>query len=228
MTDIPEISLKLAMSLDGKIATKTGDSKWITGPLSRARVMSIRAQQDAILTGVNTVIADDPTFTVRNNEDVIDRSSNHKRIVLDTHGRSPSSARIFQDCDQNPTLIIGGPRYNDKLKNRFELMGVEFITAPLDINRIDIHFVLKLIYQTGVRKLLVESGGEVAASFLKTGFVSKVYFFYGPVILGGQDAIPAIAGDGAEGLEEIHKLLHWKIEHLGKDLLLTGSLDSQH
>mgnify|MGYP000903588737 FL=1 len=163
MTDIPEISLKLAMSLDGKIATKTGDSKWITGPLSRARVMSIRAQQDAILTGVNTVIADDPTFTVRNNEDVIDRSSNHKRIVLDTHGRSPSSAKIFQDCDQNPTLIIGGPRYNDKLKNRFELMGVEFISAPLDFNRIDIHFVLKLIYQTGVRKLLVESGGEAAA-----------------------------------------------------------------
>lgn len=224
MAMIPAISLKLAMSLDGKIATRTGESKWITGPASRSRVMQIRAEQDAILTGVNTVIADNPTFSVKDQNGKTDPSHHQRRVILDTHGRSPQNSLVFQNCDQNPTTVIGGPDFSRDLRSFFESVGVEFIESPLKGGRVDILPTMNLLYKRGVRKLLVESGGEVAASFIEGEFISQVFFFYGPIIIGGKDAIPGVGGLGASNLEKIHKILDWKVVQLGQDLLLSGSL----
>lgn len=220
----PWVTVKAAMSLDGKIATRTGESKWITGEKSRAYAMKLRAGCDAILVGVNTVLADDPSLTVRALEDSRSKSVRRRqlrRIVLDSEARTPLSAKLIADEFASFTTIISSPRAPARrLKALREKVRVE--VAPLGGDQIDLGWVMRKLGAEDVTSLLVEGGGEVNASFLFGGFAHRIAFFYAPKIIGGHDARKGVAGTGVSNISEALKLDGVEYRWLGEDLLMTG------
>lgn len=219
-----EFSLKLAMTLDGKIATQSGESKWITSSEARQRVMAIRREHQAILTGINTVIQDDPSLTVRNTDGHVDNPPNWRRIVLDTHGRIPNDSQLLTDPYAQQTLVFGGEEFPVSKRDLLESLGLSFVATPKSEEGLDVAFISDCLSKMGIHKVLVESGGEVAASFLNANLISRCFFFYAPKILGGKESIPAVGGKGAESLDQIIQINNWDVETIGPDLLLIGEL----
>jgi diaminohydroxyphosphoribosylaminopyrimidine deaminase/5-amino-6-(5-phosphoribosylamino)uracil reductase len=225
------------MTLDGKIATARGESKWITGEPARAEGMKLRAGADAILVGVNTVLADDPSLTVRRVAGPSGRrrapqrrvpqtgGRQVQRIVLDSRARTPPSARVVCDADAGLTTVVvgrGAPaRRVAALQRR-----VRVWIAPSRRGRIDVRWLLKRLGSEGVTRLLVEGGGEVNASFLLGRLAHRVVFFYAPKILGGRKALKAVAGDGARSLRESLRLWDIVWSRVGDDLMMTARCDS--
>ena len=222
----PFITVKAAMTLDGKIATASGDSKWITSEPARAVGMRLRQGSDAILVGINTVLADDPSLTVRP-AGIAKKSSKAppkhlRRIILDSHARTPLDARVVTDDCASLTTIVLGPRA-PKRRAAALARRVRTLVAPeTAAGRLDLRWLLAELGLENVTALLVEGGGEVNASFLLGGFAHRIAFFYAPKILGGRTARKAVAGDGARSLAEVLTLddLQWR--QLGPDLLLTA------
>jgi diaminohydroxyphosphoribosylaminopyrimidine deaminase/5-amino-6-(5-phosphoribosylamino)uracil reductase len=235
----PFVSVKAAMTLDGKIATAGGESKWITSKPARAYAMNLRQGVDAILVGVNTILADDPSLTFRGN---VQRST-LRRIVLDSMARTPLDARVVSDKNAALTTIVVGkdaPRSRvKKLSKRVAVLIAPLVRTPIANSRspiakrskangqsprIDLRWLLKKLGDESITHLLVEGGGEVNASFLLGGLAQRIVFFYAPKILGGRDARKAVGGEGVKRLREIIELhdLDWK--KLGPDLLLTARL----
>jgi diaminohydroxyphosphoribosylaminopyrimidine deaminase/5-amino-6-(5-phosphoribosylamino)uracil reductase len=235
----PFVTVKAAMTLDGKIATAHGESKWITGEEARAAGMKLRHGSDAILVGVNTILADDPSLTVRQNENTQHSASNLppprlRRIVLDSLARTPLTARVVSDEFAALTTIVVGKQAP---KNRVLALvkKVTVLTAPLAKSAtgnakpgfgrqpaIDLRWLVKKLGAAGVTSLLVEGGGEVNASFLLGGLAQRVAFFYAPKILGGREARPAVAGGGATSLRTLIQLRDTEWRQVGDDLLLTA------
>jgi len=216
----PFVTVKAAMSLDGRIATVTGESKWITGPRSRAYGMNLRLAADAVLVGVNTVIQDNPNLTVRRRvagrEKVIKVP---RRIILDPRARVPLRANVVSDAFKEHTTVVvttlAPPRRVAALRRR-----VSVLVAPRRGGGIDLRWLLRQLGKENVTNLLVEGGGETNAGFLLQGHAHRIVFFYAPLVLGGRGAPKGVAGLGvAELLDRIalHKL-EWK--QLGPDLLL--------
>jgi diaminohydroxyphosphoribosylaminopyrimidine deaminase/5-amino-6-(5-phosphoribosylamino)uracil reductase len=220
----PFVTVKAAMTLDGKIATRTGESKWITGEQSRAFAMKLRAGVDAILVGVNTVLADDPALTVRAVAGVklkVEGLRPLHRIVLDSQARTPLTARLVTDELASLTTIVASRRAPAKrLAALCEKVRVEI--APLCNGVIDLRWLMKKLGAEQVTSLLVEGGGEVNASFLFGGHAQRVAFFYAPKILGGRDARKGVAGDGVTDVREALQLCDVEYRWLGTDLLLTA------
>jgi diaminohydroxyphosphoribosylaminopyrimidine deaminase/5-amino-6-(5-phosphoribosylamino)uracil reductase len=214
-TGRPFVALKLAMSLDGKIATRTGDSRWITGPEARRRAHELRRRHAAVLVGVNTVLADDPRLTVREVE-----GPQPLRIVLDSRGRIPLSARVLSG-DAGTVIAAGEGIAPDKLE-ALRAKGAEVWRLPAAAGRVDIAALLARLGERGVDSVLVEGGGEVAWSFLSRGLVHKLYLFYGPVVIGGREAIPAVGGEGVPQLAAAPRFRFGTVERLGADLLVTA------
>ena len=234
---IPFITVKAAMTLDGKIATASGESKWITGEKARAVGMKLRQGSDAILVGVNTILADNPSLTVRLKKRT--QPLKLRRIVLDSLARTPLNAKVVSDDFAALTTIVVG---RQAPKNRVLALSkkVNVLTAPLaksaignlprrSLRRspgrqsaIDLGWLLKKLGSENVTSLLVEGGGEVNASFLLGGLAQRVAFFYAPKILGGRDARKGVAGEGAKSLRDIIQLCDVKWQKLGDDLLLTA------
>jgi diaminohydroxyphosphoribosylaminopyrimidine deaminase/5-amino-6-(5-phosphoribosylamino)uracil reductase len=232
----PFVTVKAAMTLDGKIATASGESKWITGEKSRAFGMKLRQGNDAILVGVNTILADDPSLTVRSQEPGAGSQNKNprlRRIVLDSLARTPLNAKIVSDeFSQLTTVIVS----EQAPKNRVAALAkkVNVISAPkansklnTKNSKLDLHWLLPKLGSENVTSLLVEGGGEVNASFLLGGFAQRVAFFYAPKILGGRDARRAVAGDGAKSLSEVLQLRDVVWKKLGEDLLLTAAVESR-
>lgn len=219
----PFVTVKAAMTLDGKIATATGESKWITGEKARAYGMKLRRCSDAILVGVNTVLADDPSLTVRGvlSPRSTARSPQLRRIILDSMARTPLKAKVASDAHTAWTTIVVTRRAP---KHRVTALSrrVNVVVAPEVRSLIDLGWLLKRLGAEDVTSLLVEGGGEVNASFLLGGFAQRVAFFYAPKILGGNDSRRAVAGAGARKLSEAIRLrdIHWR--RLGSDLLLAA------
>ena len=222
----PFVTVKAAMTLDGKIATASGESKWITGEEARAEGMRLRAGSDAILVGVNTVLADDPSLTVRETPKTKIQTSRLRRIVLDSQARTPLKAKVVSDEFAALTTIVvgkGAPaRRIAALAKRAQVW-----TAPLRGGRIDLRWVLKRLGGEKVTSLLVEGGGEVNASFLLGGFAQRVAFFYAPKILGGRDSRKAVAGEGARSLNEILNLCDVEWRRVGEDLMMTARVEAR-
>jgi diaminohydroxyphosphoribosylaminopyrimidine deaminase/5-amino-6-(5-phosphoribosylamino)uracil reductase len=226
----PFVTVKAAMTLDGKIATANGESKWITGEEARAVGMKLRQGSDAILVGVNTILADDPSLTVRT------RLGGGRwmpgkpirRIILDSMARTPLDAKVVSDPFAAQTTIVVGKRAP---KNRVSALGkrVDVLVAPLAKSAIgnrqsaiSVRWLLKKLGAENVTSLLVEGGGEVNASFLLSGLAQRVAFFYAPKILGGRGARKAVAGEGAKSLRDILQLHDLEWRKLGEDLMLTA------
>lgn len=213
-TRTPFVVLKLALSLDGKIATRTGRSRWITGPESRRRVHLLRARYGAILVGVGTVLADDPSLTVREVE-----GPQPLRVVLDCEGRTPLTAKVLSG--EARTVIATSDRMPPKTEAELRARGAEVWRLPAEGDGVDLG---ELLRRLGVEtdSLLVEGGSEVAGSFLSAGFVHKIAFFYAPVILGGRDAVPAVGGEGVDDPAQGIRVCDLSIERVGDDFLVTG------
>ncbi len=215
---IPLVTVKAAMSLDGKIATRAGQSKWITGPEARAYGMTLRARADAILVGVNTIITDDPQLTVRlpGFED-----KRLRRIVLDPTGRIPLRSKVVADKLAAWTTVVVTravpPRRLKALRRR-----VRVFQAPVRDGGIDLRWLLQKLGRDEVTSLLVEGGGETNASFLLQGLADRVVFFYAPLVLGGRAAPKAVAGQGLRDLTDRIELHDVRWRRLRVDLLLTA------
>jgi diaminohydroxyphosphoribosylaminopyrimidine deaminase / 5-amino-6-(5-phosphoribosylamino)uracil reductase len=220
----PFVTVKAAMTLDGKIATAGGESKWITGEKARAHGMKLRRNYDAILVGINTILADNPSLTVRPAQSPKSKVQNLKplrRIVLDSVARTPLNANVVND-EFAPLTTIVVSKTAPKTCVTALAKRVNILVVPTKNSKLDLKWLLKKLGSEKVTSLLVEGGGEVNASFLFGGFAQRAAFFYAPKILGGRDSRKGVAGDGAKSLSEVVRLRDVEWRKLGEDLLLTA------
>lgn len=220
----PFVTVKAAMTLDGKIATATGESKWITGDTARAQGQKLRQAADAILVGVNTILADDPSLTARlPSGQLAPKPKRLRRIILDSKARTPPTAKVVSDELAATTTVVVS---QSAPKRRVAALAkrVTVWTAPERTGRVDLKWVLCKLGAEEVTSLLVEGGGEVNASFLMKGLAQRVAFFYAPKVLGGRDSLKAVAGEGAKSLDDILQLEQIEWRRLGEDLFLTARI----
>jgi diaminohydroxyphosphoribosylaminopyrimidine deaminase/5-amino-6-(5-phosphoribosylamino)uracil reductase len=214
----PFVTVKAAMSLDGRIATRSRESRWITGPEARACGMTLRTGADAILVGVNTIIADDPALTPRQPGF---KDKPLRRIVLDPRGRIPLRSKVLADSFAPWTTVVVTrailPRRLAALRRR-----VRVLQAPARNGGIDLPWLLRRLGGEEVTSLLVEGGGETNARFLLPGLAQRVAFLYAPMVLGGRSAPKAVAGAGLPELARRMVLRDAQWRRLGADLLLTA------
>jgi diaminohydroxyphosphoribosylaminopyrimidine deaminase/5-amino-6-(5-phosphoribosylamino)uracil reductase len=211
LTGRPFVTSKFAMSLDGKIATHAGDSRWITGEEARAHGHRLRHMHDAILVGVNTVITDDPELTAR-----MDGAEPRQplRVVLDSQLRIRQSARVVGANTLIATVRAG------------RVGAAEVVRFPAGVDgRVALTPLLDELGKRGILSLLVEGGGEVHASFLAEGLVDKVHAYVAPKLIGGREAPGPVGGRGVEHLAESLHLRDLDMARLGDDLLITGYVD---
>lgn len=212
---IPYVYAKWAMTLDGKIATRTGDSRWISSDRSRMFARSFRDKVQAIIVGVNTVIADDPLLAPSH------RSSRLPlRVILDTHGRLPLRSRIARSARDFPTMVVTSDRVARTRRLSLERLGC--IILPL--KRLTIGNVLRTIGNCGCQKVLIEGGGKVHASALEEKVVDEVMIFIAPKIVGGEKATTPVEGMGISHMEKSFRLSEMTVERFGEDILVRGRL----
>lgn len=219
----PWVVAKSAMTLDGRIATASGESKWITGPASRAQAHRLRLQADATLVGVETVLADDPTLSVRAQPGFRPPAwhPNKLRIVLDTRARIPLGCRLVTDESRADTVVVvGASAPDDRVAALQERVTV--IRAPRSEGRIDLRWLMTELGARGITHLLVEGGGTVLASFFEGGLVHRTAFFYAPSILGGDESRRSVAGRGFRSLAEAPRLADVESRCFGDDLFITA------
>lgn len=216
--DRPLVTLKLASTLDGRIATPTGESQWITGAGARAKGHLLRAEHDAILVGIGTALADDPELSCRL-PGMVDRSP--VRVVLDRRLRLPLHSRLVQGAPDLPLWIMTGPDCADPNSQRTEMesKGVVVNGVALDAEgRIDLAAMLRVLAGQGITRLLVEGGSAVATSFLSARLVDHLAWFRAPGLMGG-DGLAVVAALGVEALAQMPRFHRQSIEVLGDDVL---------
>ncbi len=214
----PLVTIKAAMSLDGKIASTTGESRWLTGEKARRLGMKFRSGADAILLGVKTVLADDPSLTVRRPGF---QEKRWRRIVLDPRARTPLTAKVVSDEHAASTIVVvtkAAPARRTAALGR----RVRLLLAPARPDGIDLRWLLKRLGREEVMSLLVEGGGETNASFFSAGLAARVAFFYAPLVLGGRGAPKAVAGEGVGSVGAAPVLREARWRRIGADLFLSA------
>jgi diaminohydroxyphosphoribosylaminopyrimidine deaminase / 5-amino-6-(5-phosphoribosylamino)uracil reductase len=206
----PFVHLKFATSLDGKIATRTGDSRWVTGAESRARVHELRHAYDAILVGAGTVEKDDPLLTDRSG---LPRRRPLVRVVLDDKVRLSAQSKLAATTSESPVIVFGRSENRD-LSDK----GVEI----LSLDPSDLRSVLEELGRLSIQSVLVEGGASVAGAFIDAGLVNKVSVFIAPKIIGGSEAPSAVAGKGVERMAEALELERIAVIERGRDVEVTG------
>lgn len=217
-TGLPYVVVKMAQSLDGKIATKTGDSKWITSEESRRFGHGLRAEADAILVGANTVIQDNPRLTARTGKKVIQPL----KVVLDSHLRVLPSSKIFQGGRDSALIAVTKAASLKKIK-AFEKKA-RIIIVKEDKGRVDLKTLLKALGDNGVVRVLIEGGGELIGDAFEKKLVQEVFAFVAPVIIGGREAVTSVEGRGANSLRQAFRFSTFDVQCLGSDVLLHGVL----
>jgi len=224
-TGTPRVTLKSAMTLDGKIATASGQSQWITGEAARRDSMRLRQSMDAILVGRETVVADDPSLTVRLGRAGSQPGKPLLRIILDSKARMPLHAKVLHDEMASWTRVVVT---QSAPASRLRALGsrTTLWRCPSK-GRVDLHWLMHQLGQQSVTALLVEGGGEIHASFLEADLAHEVVFYYAPKVLGGLHARRAVAGKGATSLDQAHRLSHIRWRKVGEDLRLQARVNRQ-
>jgi len=221
----PQVIAKYAMTADGRIATTAGESRWISGEESRRRVHRLRAEVDAVMVGVNTVIADDPLLTARDERgEPLPRQP--MRVIVDSTARVPISSRAISGGLPGTTAVIVGPGADPKRVREIERLGNLVITAPARRGRVDLEAALRLLAsEHEITSVLVEGGGELLGSLFDHRLVDKVVAFVAPILVGGEGAPAPVAGQGVASLSEAVRLTRVSWERVGDDLMLVGHVD---
>ncbi len=214
----PFVIAKFAASLDGKIAATSGDSRWVSGPETRAWSHELRTRIDAIAVGVSTVLIDDPQLTARPNDEMAEHQP--LRVVVDSKGRTPKDASVL-GCG-TPTLIATTSASQEAWRTEMTQAGARVEVLPDDgAGRVSLTALLKHLGESDILTMLVEGGGVLHGSFFDGGLVDKVHAVVAPMIVGG-DAPSAVVGRGAERMADALRLNDVTVEHLGDDLLIIG------
>lgn len=217
----PFVHLKLASSLDGRIATRTGDARWITNEQSRARVHALRHEYDAILIGAGTAAADDPLLTDRSG---LARHRPLTRILLDDELRLSPDSKLAQTASEIPLIIFAAAAAADDRAAALRARDAEIVRESRGSR--DLRAVLEELHRRSLQSVLVEGGARVAGMFLDAGLVDKVSFFVAPLIIGGSDARAAVAGAGATRIADATRLRDVEITQHGSDVEITGYPDN--
>lgn len=218
VTRMPFVTAKFATSLDGKIATATGDSRWITGEQARAYAHELRAASDTIMVGIGTALADDPQLTAR---DAHGAPLPHQptRVVLDSSGRLPPSARMLAEPGETIVAVADAP---DERRLGLERAGARVVRAPSPSGAVDPAALLAELGRGDTTSVLVEGGGELLGSLFDAGLVDKVVAFVAPTIIGGAGAPSPVAGAGAERIADASRLTRVRTLRLGRDVVIIG------
>jgi len=217
-TGLPYVAMKYAMTLDGKIASANGDSKWVTGEKAREHVHFLRKKYSAILAGIDTVLADDPLLNCRTEEGV-----DPIRVICDSHLRLPMESQIVKTAGKIKTIAA----YTDaeeETKKKLESTGVELLQISEKNGHVDLEKLIRTLGEKKIDSILVEGGGNIHGSLLQTGLVNRVYAYIAPKLIGGKNALPPVGGDGIEKMKDAVVLQNQEILHLGADYCIRGDV----
>jgi diaminohydroxyphosphoribosylaminopyrimidine deaminase/5-amino-6-(5-phosphoribosylamino)uracil reductase len=219
-TGKPWVLLKAAMTLDGKVATGTGDSKWISSQESRKLAHRWRAEVDAVAVGIGTALADDPRLTARV-EDVVRQP---RRIVFDSCGRLPPDSELMREARRVPLTAVVSRAAPRESTDTLEAHGADVLVAPGENETARVHAALVQLGEAGITSILLEGGPHLAGAFLDAGEIDELRLFLAPIVLGGRTARSALEGEGVEVIAEATHALTLDCEQLGEDLLVSGRL----
>ena len=223
-TQRPFVTVKCAGTLDGRIATRTGDSKWVTGEKARRYVHRLRHAADAILVGIGTIRADNPRLTTRMDAK---RGIDPIRVVLDTRLSISSSARILKLDSNSDTILVTGDTVSETKKKRVLKKGVRLVEQPVTRGQIDLNALMVELGSMRITSLLIEGGSRVFASAFSSGIVDKVLFFYAPKILGGDDGIPICRGPGPRLMKDCIRAQNIRIRRFDDDVMIEAYIEKK-
>lgn len=223
-TGRPYVVAKWAMTLDGKIATGTGDSKWVTGPEARADVHQLRHRMAAIMVGIGTVEADDPMLTARRGEP----SNQPIRVVVDSKLRISEESQIMRTANEVPVIIATAVPQSDDRVRRLRIWGPEIVSLPDGKGRVDVAALIHLLGTRGIDSILVEGGSTLHDSLFHTGLVNRAIVYLAPKVLGGSDAPTPVGGEGVPKMADALELGRPHVERVGNDLKLVYPITEQH
>ncbi|PEJ32586.1 riboflavin biosynthesis protein RibD [Peribacillus butanolivorans] len=218
ITNRPFVISKYAMTLDGKLATHTGHSKWITGEESRHSVHLLRDEVDAILIGIGTVLADNPSLTTRLPEG---GGKNPIRIILDSELRVPLDANVVQVSDAKTVIVTQENASVDKIADLSE-KGIEFIIVPKTDAGLDLRILMEELYKKGITDVLLEGGSEVNASFLRAGLIDKYLIYVAPKLLGGRNSLTPFSGINVDTMDEAMDVSISSVDMSGEDICIIA------
>ncbi|MDP8263304.1 MAG: bifunctional diaminohydroxyphosphoribosylaminopyrimidine deaminase/5-amino-6-(5-phosphoribosylamino)uracil reductase RibD [Candidatus Ancaeobacter aquaticus] len=221
VSKLPYITVKIAMTLDGKIATYRGDSKWITNEKSRKYVHKLRSYHDAVLVGINTVSKDNPSLNVRHG--IVTKRMPWK-IVLDAYGRIPDNARLLTKKEAPYTIIVVTNKTSAKRKESLKRSGAHIVTAKMTRGVVDLCDGLKKLARMGITSIFVEGGSQVITSMIELGLVDKYIAFIAPKIVGGLTAPTPVGGRGRAFMRDAISLRDVKIRRFGLDIMIEGNV----
>ena len=219
-TGLPFVVAKFAVSLDGRIAAASGDSRWVSGPTAREWSHRLRTRIDAIICGSETIVLDDPQLTAR--PDGEDAERQPLRVVVDSRGRVPPMARVLERTDWALTMVATSEDASAAWRASIEATGAEVLTFAKHGERVDLEELLRELARRDVVTALVEGGGVLLGGFFDRGLVDKVHAIIAPIIVGAADAPGAVAGEGAYRMADALRLRDVEVERLGEDILVTG------
>jgi len=215
-TGLPFVIAKAAMSLDGKIATRTGDSKWITSATARRVAHQLRGNIDAIMVGANTVIRDNPQLTLRHGV----QGRQPLRVVVDARGRTPKSARLFWDKHRGHTLVLTTTLSSARWRRYLVVRGIDVAVVPKKGRHVELRAALKTLGKRDVTSMLVEGGGELLGSMFDARLVDRVALFLAPIVIGGREAVSAVGGKGAAKVKRAVRLRDCRWRSIGRNEML--------
>jgi len=221
-TGLPFVIMKSAATLDGKIAAASGESRWITGEEARKFVHTIRSRVDAVMTGVGTILRDDPQLTARPNRG---SGRNPTRIIVDSRLRTPPTARVLHPGTGAEVFIATLSGAPSEKAEALRARGAHILAVPPHDGRVDLADLMRQFGERGITSILMEGGSELNAGALAQGVVDKVLIFFAPMIMGGWDSPPIVGGRGPLNIQKAGRLTRVSMRKLGRDRLLTGYMD---
>jgi diaminohydroxyphosphoribosylaminopyrimidine deaminase/5-amino-6-(5-phosphoribosylamino)uracil reductase len=223
-TGLPHVSLKLALSLDGRIATRTGASKWVTGPEARVKVQELRARHDAVGVGIGTVLADDPRLTVRDVA-VLPGGRIPARVIFDSRLRLPLNSVVTQTAREVPTWVLTGVDAPEEAEHALVEAGCAVVRVPNSAEgRVDVTAALRLLASQGLVSIMIEGGAELAGSLLAARLADELHAFIAPVLLGPRGRPGAVDWAGPDTPTEAPRIVDPRWELCGRDAYVSGPL----